>query len=294
MTLVTEFAVPGLTDAEFVQFQRLIHQRAGIVLSDAKRALLVGRLARRMRELGLTSFSAYYAAVQAGGQAEMTRLLDAICTNETHFFREGAQFDLLRDRVCSEWLGDEEAGRRSRTIKVWSAACSTGEEPHSIAMVLEDRLGRLGWGIDILATDLSTKVLSQASAGVWRADRAAPIPEHYLKSYMLKGVGPEAGKVKAGAQIRSRIRFAQVNLREADTTGWPGGERFDAIFVRNVLIYFDAPTRHDVLRRLVNHLSPGGYLFLGHAEGMAGAHLPLKSVMPAVYRLVPATAGRAA
>lgn len=291
MTPVTEFAVPGLTTSEFVQFQRLIHQRAGIVLSDGKRALLVGRLARRMRELGLSSFSAYYAAVQAGGQAELTRLLDAICTNETHFFREGAQFDLLRDRVCAEWLSDEEAGRRARTVKVWSAACSTGEEPHSIAMVLEDRLGRLGWGIDILATDLSTRVLDQASAGVWRLDRAAPIPEAYLKSYMLKGVGPEEGKVKAGAQLRSRIRFAQLNLRDAQ---WAVRERFDAIFVRNVLIYFDAPTRHEVLRRLVSHLSPGGYLFLGHAEGMAGAALPLKSVMPAVYRLVAQTAGRAA
>jgi len=260
-------------------------------LSDAKRALLVGRLARRMRELGLSSFSAYYAAVQSGGQAEMTRLLDAICTNETHFFREGAQFDLLRDRVCDEWLSEEAAGRRSRAVKVWSAACSTGEEPHSIAMVLEDRLGRLGWGIDILATDLSTKVLDQAAAGVWRAEKATPIPAHYLKSYMLKGVGPEAGKVKAGAQIRSDIRFAQVNLRDAE---WPVRERFDAIFVRNVLIYFDAPTRHEVLRRLVGHLHPGGYLFLGHAEGMAGAALPLKSMMPAVYRLATATAGRAA
>lgn len=292
MTLVTEFAVPELTDTEFGQFQRLIHQRAGIFLSDGKRALLVGRLARRMRELGLSSFSAYYAAVQAGGHAEMTCLLDAICTNETHFFREGAQFDLLHDRVCAEWLSEEEAGRRSRTVKVWSAACSTGEEPHTIAMVLEDRLGRLGWGIDILATDLSTKVLDQASAGVWRLDKASPIPEHYLKSYMLKGVGPEAGKVKAGAQIREHIRFAQVNLRDAE---WPVRERFDAIFVRNVLIYFDAPTRHDVLRRLVSHLNPGGYLFLGHAEGMAGAGLSMKSVMPAVYRLTMGTAaGRAA
>jgi chemotaxis protein methyltransferase CheR len=291
MTLVTEYAVPGLTDAEFAQFQRLIHQRAGIFLSDGKRALLVGRLARRMRELGLPSFGAYYAAVQAGGPAELTRLLDAVCTNETHFFREGAQFDLLRGRVCGEWLGEEEAGRRGRTAKVWSAACSTGEEPYSIAMVLEDRLGRLGWGIDILATDLSTKVLDQAGAGVWRADKASPIPESYLKSYMLKGVGPEEGKVKAGAVIRSRIRFAQVNLRDAE---WPVRERFDAIFVRNVLIYFDAPTRHEVLRRLVSHLYPGGYLFLGHAEGMAGAALPLKSVMPAVYRVSATTAGRAA
>src|SRR5262249_32530453 len=121
MTFATEFAVPGLTDAEFGQFQRLIHQRAGIVLSDAKRALLVGRLARRVRELGLSSFGAYYKAVQAGGQAEMTKLLDAICTNETHFFREGAQFDLLGDRICPEWLREEEAGSRPRAIKVWSA-----------------------------------------------------------------------------------------------------------------------------------------------------------------------------
>jgi chemotaxis protein methyltransferase CheR len=111
---------------------------------------------------------------------------------------------------------------------------------------------------------------------------------------MLKGVGPEDGKVKAGAQIRSHIRFGQVNLRDAETGGWPVSERFDAIFVRNVLIYFDAPTRHEVLKRLVGHLNPGGYLFLGHAEGMAGAGLSMKSVMPAVYRLVTSTAGRAA
>jgi len=284
MTLVSEFAVPGLTDVEFTQFQRLIHQRAGIFLSEAKRALLVGRLARRIRELGLTSFGAYYAAVQAGGPAEMTRLLDAVATNETHFFREAAQFDLLRDKVCGEWLEEAEAGTRSRAVRVWSAACSTGEEPYSIAMVLEDALGRLGWGIDILASDLSTKVLAQAAAGVWRADRGDPIPGHHLRSYMLRGVGPEAGKIKAGSQIRSRIRFAQVNLRDPE---WQVSERFDAIFVRNVLIYFDAPTRAEVLRRLVGHLAPGGYLFLGHAEGMAGASLPLKSVMPAVYRLAP-------
>jgi chemotaxis protein methyltransferase CheR len=284
MTLVSDFAVPGLTDVEFTQFQRLIHQRAGIFLSEAKRALLVGRLARRVRELGLTSFGAYYAAVQAGGPAELTRLLDAVATNETHFFRESAQFDLLRDRVCGEWMEEAEGGSRSRVVKVWSAACSTGEEPYSLAMVLEDCLGRLGWGIDILASDLSTKVLAQAAGGVWRADRGKPIPAHYLKGYMLRGVGPEAGKIKAGSQIRSHIRFAQVNLRDA---GWQVSERFDAIFVRNVLIYFDAPTRAEVLRRLVGHLAPGGYLFLGHAEGMAGASLPLKSVMPAVYRLAP-------
>ena len=284
MTLVAEFAVPGLTTPEFVQFQRLIHQRAGIFLSDAKRALLVGRLAKRVRELGLTSFGAYYDAVQKGGHAELTRLLDAVCTNETHFFREGAQFDLLRDRVCGEWVNEADAGARPRTVKVWSAACSTGEEPYSIAMVLDDRLGRMGWGVDILASDLSTKVLDQARAGVWRAERANPIPPAYLKTYMLRGVGPEAGKVKAGAQLSKHIRFAQVNLREPE---WPVNDRFDAIFVRNVLIYFDAPTRNEVLRRLVGRLAPGGYLFLGHAEGMAGAALPLKSVMPAVYRLAP-------
>ena len=270
-----------LTDVEFGQLQRLIHQRAGIYLNDGKRALLVGRLGRRVRELGLPTFGAYYRAVVEGDGSELQILLDAIATNETHFFREPRQFDLLSGRLCDEWIGQASAGMRARALRVWSAACSTGEEPYSIGMVLHDRLGRFGWDVAIEASDLSTRVLAQAAAGVWRADRAAPIPASYLRSYMLRGVGPEAGKVKAGELLRGMIRFRQVNLREAGRT-MTG--KFDAIFCRNVLIYFDAPTRGEVLRRLVQYLAPGGYLFLGHAESVTGTSLPLTSVMPAVYR----------
>lgn len=269
-----------LSTEEFAQFQRLILREAGIYLSDAKRALLVGRLIRRVRELDLPTFGAYYARIARGDAPELVRLLDAIATNETHFFREPRQFDLLEGRVCGEWLADAAAGRRARRVRVWSAACSTGEEPYSIAMVLLDRLGD-DWEIEIVASDLSTRVLERAARAVWPIARAVEVPDHYRRRYMLRGVGPEAGNCRAGKAVRVPVRFARINLNDVE---YPVTGMFDAIFCRNVLIYFDPPSRHDVIDRLTRRLVPGGYLFLGHAESAARGTAELTTVMPAVYR----------
>ena len=269
-----------LTTQEFTLFQRLILREAGIFLSDAKRALLVGRLIRRVRDLELPTFGAYYARIAGGDAEELVRLLDAVATNETHFFREPKQFELLEDRVCNDWLAEAASGRRARRVRVWSAACSTGEEPYSIAMVLLDRLGE-DWDIEIMASDISTKVLDRAAQGVWPVERAAEIPEHYRRRYMLRGVGPEEGNCRAGKAVRVPLRFDRINLNDHD---YPVPGMFDAIFCRNVLIYFDQPSRAAVIDRLTRRIVPGGYLFLGHAESAARTATDLKSVMPAVYR----------
>ena len=280
-SVVGESQPAPLTTREFGQFQRLIHREAGIFLSEGKQALLAGRLARRVRELQLTSFGAYYRRVVDGDPAELVRLIDAIATNETRFFREYQQFELLADRVCGEWLADAAAGRRLRHVRVWSAACSTGEEPSSIAMVLLDRLGDKAWDIEIVASDLSTRALERASAGVWPLERAREIPDLYRRRYLLRGVGPEAGNCRAGAALRKLVRFQRINLCDLE---YPVIGTFDAIFCRNVLIYFDPALRRQVVRRLTRRLAPGGYLFLGHAETMTGPSPHLRSVMPAVYQ----------
>lgn len=277
-------ALPALEDREFRQLACLIHREAGIHLADTKRALLVGRLGRRLRELGLPSFGAYYRHVLEAGPGELVRLLDAIATNETQFFREPRQFELLGGALCDRWEVEAAAGRRPRALRLWSAACSTGEEPYSLAMLLHARLAPAGWRIEILASDLSTKALARASAGVYRIEKTEPIPTSLRKRYMQRGIGPELGRARMGSIVRGLVRYERINLRDVD---WPVRGTFDAVFCRNVLIYFDAVLRVETVRRLLEHVSPGGYLFLGHAESLAATSHQLEVVMPAVYRVPP-------
>lgn len=274
--------LPVLSDREFAQFQRLIYSEAGIRLSDDKRTLVSARLARRVRELALPTFGAYYRRVAGGDDGELTRMLDAITTNETHFFREPLQFALLADGCCSEWSAQAAAGARPRTLRVWSAACSSGEEPYSMAMVLHDRLAMAGWGVEIVASDLCTTALARARDGVWPVERLSAVPQPYLKRYFLRGVASEEGRAKIGPVVRSLVDFCHINLSD---DSYPVAGSFDAIFCRNALIYFDAVSRAHVLDRLVARLAPGGFLFLGHAESLIGTTHRMRSVMPAVYRL---------
>jgi chemotaxis protein methyltransferase CheR len=275
---VESTAVAALADREFEAFQRLVHTEAGIWLAPVKRALLVGRLARRLRELGLTSYGEYYERVVAD-PAEKVRMLDAICTNETHFFREPRHFEFLSERVFPEWRAAADAGRRPRRVRVWSAACSTGEEPYSIAMTLLTAFPT-GWDLQVLATDLSTKVLDRARSGVFPIQKAAEIPEPYRKAFMLRGFGAHEGEMKAGPEIRALVSFDRVNLNGED---WPRGP-FDLVFCRNVLIYFERAAKVRVVDRLLDRLDPAGYLFLGHAESLGGL-ARTRAVIPTVYAL---------
>jgi len=266
-----------ITDAEFALFQALVQKETGIQLPEVKRSLLVGRLARRVRELRLRTFGEYYRRVTVDGDtAERMNLFDRIATNETHFFREPRHFEYLERQILPAWLAQAEA--RRRRVRVWSAACSTGEEPYSLAMTLLAALK--GWQIDIFASDLSTHALRRAESAMWPIDKAHEIPERHLKAFMLKGTGAYAAFMKAGPELRELVRFRRVNLHD-DCTGAEGP--FDLVFCRNVLIYFSPEGRARVVEKLLNSLAPDGYLFVGHAETLSGISGRLRSVEPAIY-----------
>jgi chemotaxis protein methyltransferase CheR len=262
----------------FRGFQALIRREAGISLSDAKKALLVGRLARRLRELGMESHEEYLRRVETDAD-EKVRMLDAIATNETHFFREPSQFTFLKERVFPRWLDDAAEGKRPRRVRIWSAGCSTGEEPCSLAMLLVSFFPT-GWDLGIRATDLSTKALARAEEAVWPIEKAKEIPPALLKTFMLRGTGPEEGRMKAGPELRRLVRLERLNL--ADEI-WAEDGPFDAILCRNVLIYFDAEGKRRAVSRLLDHLAPGGFFFVGHAETLSGITDRVKPVMPSVY-----------
>jgi chemotaxis protein methyltransferase CheR len=263
------------TDREFRLFQKLVYEHAGIHLAPIKRALLSGRLSRRIRELGLKTFGAYYDFVQEHGDEERTRLIDRITTNETSFFREPRQFDFLTQEVLPQWQRQP----HSRPLRIWSAGCSTGEEPYSIAMVVRETLGE--GGVEITATDLSMRALREAAAGEWPMSKASQIPKPLLRRHMWKGIGPNRGKFAASPQLRAMIAFSPFNLND-DLDYGPLRSRFDAIFCRNVLIYFDRASKARVLSNLLDSLAPGGYLFVGHAESL-NAVAGVRCIEPTVY-----------
>ena len=262
-----------LSTKEFRLFQKLVQHEAGIFLSDQKRALLAGRLAPRMRMLELPTFTSYYDRV-SGDREELVRMIDSICTNETQFFREPKQFAFLEQQVLPAWRE-----RPSKRIRVWSAGCSTGEEPYSIAMSLAWHLP--GWAIEILATDISTKALDRAAEGIWPIERAEQIPQHYRRAFMLRGRAAQEAKMAARPELASLIRFARINLSH---DSYPVAGQFDLIFCRNVLIYFDAASKRRVIDRLLDRLDPHGYFFLGHSESLHGFER-VRPAGPTVYAL---------
>lgn len=280
-------AIKPLTAREFALFQGLIHREAGIHLSEVKQALLVGRLSRRLRELGLSSFGAYYAyATDPRNAGEQVELINRICTHETHFFREPRQFEFLEQTVIPGWHAAAQAGRRAKSVRVWSAGCSSGEEPYSLAMSLLSHCPPdAGWEVEILATDISTHVLERARAATWPIAKADEVPTAYLKRYMLRGRGEHQGQMKAGPEVRAVVAFRQVNLNAERI---PVTGPFDLILCRNVLIYFDAAGRERIARRLLSLLTPEGLLFLGHAESLNGLSDRPRNVIPTVYTRGPA------
>jgi chemotaxis protein methyltransferase CheR len=278
-----------ISDELFAKYRDLIYREAGIALTDQKKSLLVSRLAGRLRELGLASFAEYYRLVEdPAAIEERGRLLDRICTNETHFFRDPRQFLFLNDQIFPRLEAEAERTGRKR-VRAWSAACSTGEEPYSIAMAMLHRFpAATGWQVEVVATDLSNKVLAVARAALWPIDKAEDIPPHYRKEFMLRGTGSQMGKMKAGPEIRGVVSFTRMNLNDPV---YSVGGIFDVIFCRNVLIYFDKESKAKVVDRLMTHLAPDGCLFLGYAETTTTITDRLVSVGPNVYARVPDRSG---
>lgn len=269
-----DFYNPTLGDAEFALFQKLIYKIAGISLSDAKKVLLAGRLSRRLRHHRLATFAEYYRLVsgpQAGSELQI--MVDLLTTNETYFFREGRHFDFLRQHILANHP-------RQRQFDIWSAACSTGEEVYTLAMVLADELGSDGaW--TIMGSDISTQVLRLAASGHYPMERTRGMPPEYLKKYCLKGVREQEGTFLIDQRLRSHVRFSQINLN----TSLPEVGSFDVIFLRNVMIYFDQETKRQVVARLAQRLKPGGHFIIGHSETLNGINETLRAVQPTIYRL---------
>jgi len=261
-----------LSDHEFAQFRQFIHGVAGISLAPVKKTLVAGRLSKRLRHHGLTSFSDYYRLISSQSD-ERQIAVDLLTTNETHFFREPRHFELLCDRLLAEHP-------QGRPFRVWSAACSSGEEVYTLAMVLEESLGASPW--EVFGSDISTKVLQQAASGLYSMDRASELSPDRLRRYCLKGVGSQEGRFLVAPQLRSRTRFAQVNL----TATLPSTPTFDAIFLRNVMIYFQPETKRQVVQSLMTRLRPGGWFVIGHSESLNGLASDLEGIAPAVYRKV--------
>jgi chemotaxis protein methyltransferase CheR len=268
-----------LTDAEFNRLRGLVREYTGISLSEAKRELVYGRLARRLRKLKLTSFAQYCALVEGAPAEEMQELINAITTNLTSFFRENYHFEQLRAEVLPQ-IEHERSG--TRRMRFWSAGCSTGEEPYSMAMVIREALAHLsGWDIKLLATDIDSKVVSTAAEGVYGADRLGSVTAERARRW-LQPIAGRPGYCAASDMLKTLITFKQLNLFEA----WPMKGPFDVIFCRNVVIYFDRDTQRALFDRMADLQEPGGWLFIGHSENLFNVTQRYKLVGRTVYRRV--------
>jgi chemotaxis protein methyltransferase CheR len=264
----------------FAKYQKLIYDEAGIWLASTKTALLAGRLARRLRQLSLPDLDAYFDLVQRD-TVERVWMLDAITTNETHFFREPKHFEFLEDRLFPRWKAEAEQRTRQKSLRIWSAGCSTGEEPYSLAMLLLEHFPRgSGWELEIVATDISTKVLAKAKAGIYSIAKAPEVPAHLRNAYMFEGHGEQDGLMKVSEELQRIVTFDSLNL---NLDRLPISGTFDAIFCRNVLIYFDSDSKKKAINSLLGHLSPTGLLFVGHAENLHGVTTRVRTLAPTIY-----------
>ena len=260
-----------ITDAELIQFQHFIFEAAGITLSSSKKALVMGRLSKRLTLHRLENFSQYFNLLASGNDPDEVQMaVDLLTTNETYFFREIKHFDFLRQQALA-------ASNRSKPYRVWSAASSSGEEVYSIAMVLADCLGSTPW--EVLGTDISTKVLSGAQRALYTMERAKNIPPDYLHRFCLKGAGAHEGRLLIDSSLRSRVLFRHLNLN----VPLPNLGLFDFVFLRNVMIYFNDETKREVVARVISTLKPGAHLCVGHSESLNNITQALSPVAPSIF-----------
>jgi len=271
---------PAIGDAEFEFIRHVLAENAGIVLGPNKRQLVQGRLARRLNELGLTSYKSYCQHVREAGPEELVGLINALTTNVTAFFRENHHFEALAAYMIPEAV---ERNQVSRRIRVWSAGCSSGEEAYSIAMVAAEALpSGARWDLKVLATDIDSNMIAMASRGIYPLDRLEGVPQTRLRRWFRKGTGTQAGNARVESELARLVTCRVLNLQSS----WPMHGPFDVIFCRNVMIYFDQATRERLVSRFSELLAPGGYLCLGHSESIHGSTTPFKLVGKTIYRRV--------
>lgn len=247
-------------DSDFNRVKKIVYDYAGIDLNESKKNLVYNRLSKRIRFLDMQTFAEYLNFVEAQGEAEFVHLINAITTNLTFFFREDHHFEYLAKTVIPGLL---KANQGKKKIRVWSAGCSTGEEPYSIAITLKESVPA-GWDAKVIATDLDSNVVATGKTGVYKIDRLKGVREERKKRWFLKGTGSQEGLVKVKTEIQEMIEFGQLNLME----DWPIKEDIDVIFCRNVVIYFDKPTQSKLFNRYADRLPENGHLFIGHSESL--------------------------
>lgn len=270
--------VSPLTDKELNGFIDLVHDICGIRLTQAKRHMVSARLHKRLRKLGFTSYGQYfkYLRSEEGQESEMQELINAITTNKTEFFRENQHFEILARYVLPEIHN-----RIMKPIKIWSAGCSSGEEPYTIAMVASEYFGGSCSSFDITATDISERVLDEAKDAIYNKDDIKLIPHNLLVKYMLQGSGTKRGLYKVAPELRHAVHFRSLNFMDGY---YDVGGPFDIIFCRNVLIYFDRPTVAAIISKFYNLLTPGGYFFIGHSETLNGIETKFEKSHPMVFK----------
>ena len=265
----------SISTEEFERFRTLVYQECGISLGEQKASLIVSRLSKRLRDLELDGFQAYYDLVAKDPEGEeFTRMLDLISTNKTDFFREPKHFDFLREQILPSLA-------QTKRVRIWSSACSSGEEPYTIAMTLFDGVEHPEqWDCRILASDISTRVLAKAASGLYDEERVRDVPPDVVRRHFLKGKGSHAGMVKVKPHLASMIRFRRLNLMDE---AFPIKTPLDVIFCRNVMIYFDRPTQERLIAKFYRYLKPGGHLFIGHSESLQWIQHSFKHILPTIY-----------
>ena len=271
-----------LSDRLYYKFSQLVYDHAGIALGDAKRELVRSRLLKRLRFLGLATFDEYYNLLEEQGDTgdELTHMLDAISTNKTDFFRENQHFEFLMSTVLPP-LFDKVKRNGSKRLRIWSAACSSGEEPYTLAMLLHEALaGDTAWDIKILATDISTRMLQKAREARYEEERVAPVPSKLRYMSFERENTPRGNVFTVKPHLKKYVVFRRLNLM--DTT-FPFKGKFDIIFCRNVMIYFDRPTQEELVNRIYRYTQVGGYFFIGHSESLNSLQTPFRFVKPTIY-----------
>ena len=270
-------ASDALGDSDYEFLRRLVYERSRINLGADKRALVTGRLAKRLRALKIGTYREYCRWLRTpAGEDELGNLVDVISTNHTRFFREERHFDWLRSVLLPQW---QAGGRSGVPFRAWSAAASSGEEPFTLAIVLSELFGIDGdWAIE--ATDISTRVLARAESAIYDEEKVAPVPRELLRRYFQRGFGQWEGSFRVRDALRSHVRFQQLNLLQPQ---YPFVQRFHLILCRNVMIYFDRPTQETLIGKLTEQLEPGGHLLVGHSESLGGIRHSLRQLQPAIY-----------